>query len=536
MTQLDLPQISIKRYFDLLKRRRWQVIPVSLLGLLIGGLVAFFIPRYYVADATLGYDTPPGEEAGVADDPMFAIVDSALATVPLAIEPTVKALGWEEATIADPYVKTERLREIEGRLRVVDANPGKGRKYAKILMTFRDRDGQRAAEFLNRLVDTWIKQRIAILRENAEKVKYAATQRYKEQDTAWNQYQSSKSNLERRYRIDPAFPLVVQQAAYKDREAEQQRKRDALAAMQAAIVSLEQQLKQQEELLTTVPLRVKADAVQSATDLQQTPAVEALVKLILYYESALENQAASNPWRGATQKQIQKVKQDLAKLTGGTAADPEGMRENPERQKLAAAIQATELELHTKEQLLGPLQREVEAADLELPRLVEAYGEYDKVNKLIEETEKRLVSSQAALDSANSTLGKFDNQAPIKVHSAASPPPRPTEPNILLVALVGCVLGLGLAIALILLLDVMQGSFKTIDDVERGLPVPVLGGVSHLTTESERRESVRGRRRITLVTAAFVVLITGVVLLFYWDPTRLPPFVRDLLALVLRGA
>ena len=55
MTQIEVPQISLQRYVDLLKRRRWQVIPVSLLGLLVGGLVAFFIPRYYVADVTVDY-------------------------------------------------------------------------------------------------------------------------------------------------------------------------------------------------------------------------------------------------------------------------------------------------------------------------------------------------------------------------------------------------------------------------------------------------------------------------------------------------
>ena len=46
MTQVDMPQLSLSRYVDLVKRRRWQVVPVSLLGLLIGGLVAFFIPRF----------------------------------------------------------------------------------------------------------------------------------------------------------------------------------------------------------------------------------------------------------------------------------------------------------------------------------------------------------------------------------------------------------------------------------------------------------------------------------------------------------
>ena len=36
MTQVELPQLSLQRYVDLVKRRRWQLVPVSLLGLVIG--------------------------------------------------------------------------------------------------------------------------------------------------------------------------------------------------------------------------------------------------------------------------------------------------------------------------------------------------------------------------------------------------------------------------------------------------------------------------------------------------------------------
>ena len=61
MTQLDLPQLSLRRYLDLVKRRRWQVVPVSLLGLLIGGLVAFFIPRMFVAETRIKHAQMPGE-------------------------------------------------------------------------------------------------------------------------------------------------------------------------------------------------------------------------------------------------------------------------------------------------------------------------------------------------------------------------------------------------------------------------------------------------------------------------------------------
>ena len=56
MTQTaDLPQLSLQRYFDLVKRRRWQLVPVSLLGLIIGGVVAFFIPRFFVAETLLSH-------------------------------------------------------------------------------------------------------------------------------------------------------------------------------------------------------------------------------------------------------------------------------------------------------------------------------------------------------------------------------------------------------------------------------------------------------------------------------------------------
>lgn len=91
MTQLDLPQISLQRYLELLKRRRWQVVPASLLGLLLGGIVAFFIPRYYVAETMLQHQMAPGMEAVRSkEDPFRTIVETAQITIPLAV---VRAVG-----------------------------------------------------------------------------------------------------------------------------------------------------------------------------------------------------------------------------------------------------------------------------------------------------------------------------------------------------------------------------------------------------------------------------------------------------------
>jgi hypothetical protein len=69
--------------------------------------------------------------------------------------------------------------------------------------------------------------------------------------------------------------------------------------------------------------------------------------------------------------------------------------------------------------------------------------------------------------------------------------------------------------------------------VERAVTVPVLGGMSHLETDADRQVSARRRRRVSVTAGAFVTLCVAIVIIFYVDPTRLPPIVRDLLALLL---
>ena len=90
-----------------------------------------------------------------------------------------------------------------------------------------------------------------------------------------------------------------------------------------------------------------------------------------------------------------------------------------------------------------------------------------------------------------------------------------------------------LAIGLILLIDTLQGTLKTVEDVERALPVPVLGGLSHLETIEERSRQVSGRRRASMVAAALLLCGVVVVTVYYVAPERLPPFARDLLTMVL---
>ena len=83
LEQLDLPQVSFARYLHLLKRKTWQVVFVSILGLLVGGLVAMLIPRYYVAHTVVQFIRPILDpKLGTPEDPMAQVVENALVTIP----------------------------------------------------------------------------------------------------------------------------------------------------------------------------------------------------------------------------------------------------------------------------------------------------------------------------------------------------------------------------------------------------------------------------------------------------------------------
>ncbi|MBM4063562.1 MAG: hypothetical protein FJ265_21055, partial [Planctomycetes bacterium] len=315
MTQVDLPQVSVQRYLELLRRRRWQVIPVSLLGLVIGGLVAFFIPRYYVAQSVLTYESPPGASVARGDeDPFLVIVDTARLTLPNAIESAVKTLGWEQAAIADPFERTQALRQLEGRLEVGDANPGKGRKHARIVVTYRDRDGLRSADFVNTLVGTWMQQRLADLRAGAEQDKATATARYNELQAAYNQYLDRRSTLERTYGIDPALDLGWQKVAFDRREADLQQRRAELAALRKAIVAAQQRLAQLQERRNLLPARVQVGTELSLEELAKLPAAQKLLLELDYYQKLVEAYRPGNPWRRAAEGRVAEIKLDLAKV------------------------------------------------------------------------------------------------------------------------------------------------------------------------------------------------------------------------------
>lgn len=537
MTQMDLPQLSLQRYLDLVKRRRWQLVPVSLLGLLVGGMIAFFIPRYFVASTLLVHQPVPGggEAPTERENPFRAIVDTAKSTIPLAIGEALDQMKWPDAQFADRYQRAQYERGIESRLSVQDSNVWDLRRtYAQLSVTYRDLDGERAASFLNTLVTVWIKKRLAELREPAAARREQAKNTAEQWRRTYDQYSEEKRSLENTYGIKPNYSIDLQREEYPKLLERQRQQQEALEKKQVELATLEATLAADRDRLAGTDRRVPVDSAAMQAQAAATPEGKKLLAQLLVYtiRRDLTFRPGTAAWHQA-QRGIDMVQEQLNALVPKGEVDAEGLVPNPDYEQLAAAIAAAELRRTALAAEVALSRQAFDAERARLENLADGYRLYDKKLKDLQEADESRKAANHELRLADGMLAQLTSQLPVQQIREALVPPRPTEPNILIVALIGCVLGLGVAIGLILLLDFAQGTFKTIEDVERGVAVPVLGGISHLETDVERRSAARGRRRASLAAAAVLALVTIVVTIFYVDPTRLPPVVRDLLAMLL---
>jgi len=534
MTQAELPQLSLQRYVDLVKRRRWQLVPVSLLGLVVGGLVAFFIPRYFVGETLLEHQqVPTGPDD--PEHPFRAVVDTAKSTIPLVAGDAITALRWPEAMGLDDFERDQFERDVESRISVIETNGGdRSRSYALIKVEYRDQDGERAAAFLNKLVEVWGQARIEELRAPAEKARLRASTRADRVRRTLEGYMREKQDLERQFGFDPETDINVQRLEWPKQEAARRDRLDAIEQSKEHRELLRAGIAADKAALADTQARVPPGATDLLADAVQVKEAKPLIAMWLRAKQEYEQtyQPGTSHYYNAKRK-AELILEQIRALVPQPPVDADGLVPNPAYTELLAKILADETKLEGLSAKIAAAERYVEAEGARFSARVEGYAIYSQKLAQIKEAKQAKEDAMAALNDATDLLAKLQRELPVRTKRPAVVPPAPTEPNILIIALIGCVLGLGAAVSLILALDVLQRSFKTLDDGDRGLPVPVLGGVAHLETAFEREQAARGRRRVAVVSGAAVALLTVVVSIFYFDSTMLPPVVRDLLAVIL---
>jgi polysaccharide chain length determinant protein (PEP-CTERM system associated) len=138
-------------------------------------------------------------------------------------------------------------------------------------------------------------------------------------------------------------------------------------------------------------------------------------------------------------------------------------------------------------------QGRVEATPTRESELVGLTRDYDTLQKTYTSLLSKKEDSKLAANLEQRQIGEQ-----FKMLDPARLPERPFSPNRLLLNMAGALVGLGMGIAIVALLEFMDMTLQTDDDVVNSLSLPVLAVVPSMTT----RREVRAARRTRLVVAA----------------------------------
>ncbi|MCA8941411.1 MAG: hypothetical protein KDB80_02525 [Planctomycetes bacterium] len=540
MSELDIPQISIARYLELLKRRWWSVIPVTVIGLIVGGVAAFLVPRYYVAETDFIFHSRQTIEENPQQDPMLAVAKNAKVSIPTATEAVLAKLGWPEATDEDPERRAEFVAGVKDRLEILPIGDLRGfSNMVNIRIVYKDIDGVRAMSFANAIRDQWIdqeKSRIELAaREEVEEV----NNRVRVARQALNNASAELRNFREENDLDAVLILFDPKApgAAPVGQTERRELIGQIAALQAEVEGHDAYIEGINAELNTQSIQREITTVLDAVVDPDTEKRLAQLRAELNHARAeLRTWAPGTNRHAFAKAEFDRVSAKLSASAAMQKKSRTAVIDNPAWTQLKESLAMHRAERRKAQRTMEALQARLDKVndrDEEVPRLLQQQNELLARETWAKEELESLENERRILQKRYADLKKKPNFTTI---ATAEVPPAPTDPNIALVAFAGMLVGLASAIGLILLLDFLQSSFKTPDDVQRALPVPVLGQLAHLETFEERTKVVAHRRRVSLAATVFLFLSFSVVTVYFVDPTKLPPIVASILDIFLGGA
>lgn len=209
--------------------------------------------------------------------------------------------------------------------------------------------------------------------------------------------------------------------------------------------------------------QVSRSSLLSLPDVYQNPAIQRLTeeraKLASQYQQNLSLYQASYPQMTQLKAQIDETDRQIAGMATeirNSIRSEYQIAANEERSLLGQVrgLQADVLDLRDRSIQYNILQREIDTSRTLYDALLQRYKE---------------VSITGVVASNN-----------VSVVDAAAPPREPSSPNLLINLAIAAFLGLGLGVLTAFVLEALDESLSTPEDVETKLGVPVLGAVPRL--------------------------------------------------------
>ncbi len=530
MSDFEIPQLQVGRYLDLLKRRRWQLIPAGLIGLAVGLVVAWMIPRYYEANMVVRIRPTQAPGSFRGEDPFLEEIRAARITVrsyPLVREAMLQ-LGWlTDSEVHDSGARLRvKVQDVISRLKVTDLHKGEpGRGSALLRIGYRDLDKDRVAKMANTVGEFYMEgEYTAIIAVGKQQLENLVDQRSRK----LQEHRSYSDKLRTFLEDNSLDPEVEGINAETTKAAEAARLEGEIAEIDEELKATEFAATKFRDRLAELPPRIEIPFTQNSALLALLGPID---QQILFDQFKLNAYTRANPAYSAIELRLAEMRARRQALVTKLMADGLMTQVNPRwattTDKLDTLTMSIDA-LRSKRAGKAVRHERLVLFTKELPRLQLQRAELTQ-RVLLAQTEYEAAKAAYDIKEAQVTGQELNKNSVISTQSKAWTPLEPTYPNKTFVALLGGILGIAVAIGLILLLDLLQPTFKSLDEIGRALPVPVLGAVSHFELAEDRAAAAARRFKIMLLVGVALTFLGSIFALYFLDPVRLPEWVRGAL-------
>lgn len=492
---------QIQDFLDVLRRRAWQIAVPAIFVIVIGSCLAAIVPRKFLARTQLEL-----RQVGAQGAAREGVNARFQVMAPARIKRVVEDLKDPVYLALEEPERRDFLRDVQRNLRVDVQTPG-GSFF--ITISFTDIDRSWAGTLLKALRDDW---KSDVLERDKNKLLDEREKLGNERENLekrLHREETELANLKRTHGISATQPIPgVSEGRQEDPEFDRlQRAQDELFDTVVKLGTARAKVEALEKRIKTLPEKLSSEEVV-AGGVGHGDEIRKIEREIVDLEEKLHEYGLmhSNYQKILSQiASLERRKQDLESLVTRSELTRLSVA-NPEWRELQSELGDARDEVTALEAQRRTLEGAITAAKQTVADLHDAYKEVrereDRISRLQLNLKTVDTRYQDRVQQVELSEGKRGD--PFAILEEVSVPPKPTEPNPLMLVAFSIAAGLGIGVGLAVLLEYSKSCFRSVYDVSRVMVVPVLGNINSIVTRRESR--IRRTRRLAVGAATFLLL------------------------------
>lgn len=443
-------KLHLLDYWRVIRVRLPLIILVFLLVVITAGVATYLTPRQYMSSVTMQVKEDNNNmqifngQSGPRYDPRFATTQFQILQRKEILYPVIDAMKlmqkWDLRSRDVAYLKLRSMLTVS-----------EVRNTDLIQISILDKDRQEAADLANTIALEYQKKRIDEQQSWVARSLVQLEDEVQKQRRKVEELRDSMTKIRVEGKIYDLNPESVE---------------DPRQAEEAILQNVESQVN--DSRIKVATLKSKQQQIQAMTDQQIMRSLKTfemddatITQILPQYEACVSEEAHMlNSGLGPNHPNVQSL-QAKKRVYAQQLADQIAIL----RKSLAANLEISEKSLEAMEQKLGDARTHQMDAKSKALHYQEAKNEYLKAKRILESAESRY-STEA--------MQRTMPQSPAAIWEKAEVSDFPAKPKVAQNMIIAVAVGLALGVGLAFLIEYLDTSVKTMQDIEAALGVPVL--------------------------------------------------------------